>query len=261
MSSYSENFKRKIRGLKGNLILWDGQQGYNHATESKLGRRTEKWSDDVHLVGVFAMETGKDFFASGLNGWPPSVFRANSIICGTYRGKFLSEYPAQEIRVLLRKWGIRYLVLWSEEARRYFSAQRDSYKLIWKIDTRELQRRGFEPVQWEIYEFLDADPRSVVVAPGSGEIETKGYFTKILRLRGVTKGEKVTVRMNYFPAWRAFWEGHEVDLFNEDGQLALRSPADGDLVIYLYFPKYKFLTMAAILSLLLCFFLSRRGYV
>lgn len=261
IGSYSEDFKRRIGDLKGNLILFEGQGGYNHATESKLGRRSEKWSDDVHLVGVFALETGKDLFSTGIDGFHPSVFRANAITSGTYKGKFLSEYPVEEISALLKKWGIKYLVVWSNEARSYFGHQAHSYKRIWNIDTRELQRAGFEPVQWEIYEFLDADPRSVVVASGSGEIETGDYFTKILRMYGVERGAKVIIRTNYFPAWKAFWEKHEVNLFNEDGQLALRCPADGDLVIYLHFPKYKFLTMAAILSLLMCFFLSRRGYV
>lgn len=260
LKCYSSDFVARIGSLDGNLVLFEGQGGLELATESKLGRRSEKWSDDVHHGGVFAVETGKNFFSTTHDGFHPSVFRSNMITSGTYKGRFLSEYPPAEIGALLKKWGIKYLVVWSNEARGYFGRQ-PSYKRIWGIDTAALQRAGFEPVQWDIYEFLDADPRRVVVSSGTGEIETKDHFTKILRLKGVKKGEDAIVRMNYFPAWMARWAGGNVDVFNESGQLALRCPADGDPVVYLYFPKYKALTMLAILSLLLCFFLSRRGYV
>ena len=261
LDRYSRPFLEMIEGLGGNLVLFEGQGGLNHATETAMARRSEKWSDDVHLLGPIALATGKNFFSWDADGFHPSIFRSNAIPCGTYKGRFLSEYPPQEINALLKKWGIKYLVLWSNEARDYFGRQGGSYKRIWNIDTGELQKAGFEPVRWEIYEFFDADPRSVVVASGSGEIETKDYFTKILRLRGVKKGEKVIVRMNYFPAWRAFWEGHDVDLFNEDGQLAMQCPADGNMIIRLYFPRYTVLTIMAVLSLAACFFLAKRGYV
>ena len=261
LEHYSPSFVRKIRGLGGNLVLFEAQGGWNYATETKLRRQSEKWSDDIHFVGVVALETGKNLFSTTIDGFHPSTFRSNAVSIGTYKGRFLSEYAPQEIDALLRKWGIKYLVVWSNEARNYFGRQGSLYKRIWNIDTGELQRAGFEPVRWEVCEFLDADPRSVVVAPGSGEIETKDYFTKTLRLQGVKTGERVIVRMYYFPSWKASWEGHAVGLFNEEGQLALRSPADGNMIIRLYFPKNTLLTILAVSSLAVCFFLAKRGIV
>ena len=261
IASYNPALIQKITTLTGNLILLENQGGLNHATETSLGKESERWSDDVHLVGVVALETGKNIFAADIDGFPPSVFRTNTITSGTYKGRFLSEHPAAEISALLKNWGIKYLVLWSNEARDYFKSQQGNYKLVWRIDPTELQKAGFEPVPWEIYEFANADPRSVVISPGSGLVETKDYFTKILRLYGVQRGAKVIIRTNYFPAWRAFWGNHEIKLINEGGQLALLCPSDGDQVVYLHFPKYKSLTVLAFLALLLCLPLSLRGYL
>lgn len=261
LKSYNRTFFEKMTGLSGNLILFEGQGGLNHATESNLGRRSEKWSDDVHMAGVVALETGKNLFSTNIDGFHPSVFRANAITCGTYKGRFLSEYPPGVITALLKKWGIRYLVVWSSEARAYFVSQKEAYRCIWSIDTEELKRAGFEPVRWEIYEFLDADPRSVVGAHGGGEVKTVDYFSKILRVHGAVKGEKMVLRMNYFPSWRAFWKGGEVQLVNEEGQMGIWCPESGDITIYLQFPKYRLITMLIVVTLVATLLISRKGYV
>ncbi|MCX6355719.1 MAG: hypothetical protein NTZ78_12585 [Candidatus Aureabacteria bacterium] len=239
--------------------MFEAQGGWNYATETNPGRTSEKWSDDVHLVGVVADEAAKNFFSVNTEGFHPSLFRGNTFIDGTYKGRFLSEYPQEEIKALLRRWGIRYLVLWIEEARHYFAAQPGSYTRIWRIDSSKTQ--GFEPVQGEIYEFLQADPRSVVVFNGSGDLETRDYFSKLVRLRRVVRGEKVVVRTNYSPAWRAYQGNNEIGLFSVDGQLAFVCPKDGNTIISLYFPKYRFLIIIALVSLALCFFLSRKRRV
>ena len=258
LSSLYGSFLDRIRAMDGNLVLFEGAGGLNHATESASGKRSEKWSDDVHLVGVFALETGKDLFASNIDGFPPSIFRSNSISCGTWKGRFLSEYSPETVNAMLQHWGVKYLVLWSNEARHYFSQQHSVFRCVWKIDAVTLQRAGFEPVGWEIYEFLHADPRSVAVSPGSGEVEGRGYFGKTLRLRGVRKGSAVVVRMNYFPAWSASCEGRPLELFDRNGQLAFKAPADGDMAVALAYPRHGLLTGLALLSLTACGFLSWR---
>ncbi|MEI6632609.1 MAG: hypothetical protein WCP22_02190 [Chlamydiota bacterium] len=277
LDAYNAAFAEKLRTLDGNLVLFEIDGDWGWASKSALSRDAEAWSQPVVMAGIVAMETGKDLFSMNVGGYPPSVFRSTMIAAGTYKGRFLSEYALGDVSNDLKKWGVRYLVLWSDEARNYFKGQpkhrpkgfirclgheiKSPYRRVWKIDPHELARNGFEPLHWEIYEFLDADPRGVAVFPGRGEVRRPDYFSMIVRLHGVRKGEKVVIRTNYFPAWTAEWAGRPVRLFSEDGQMALRSPADGDPVIRLAFPRNVLYSLSAWGAIAVGFVLSRKGYL
>jgi uncharacterized membrane protein YfhO len=81
-----------------------------------------------------------------------------------------------------------------------------------------------------------------------------GYAKKVV-LSGVEEGSRVTIRSNYFPAWKASYKGKDIPISSANGQLAFTAPASGNLTVDLKFPKYTALTIIAILALVLCWFL------
>ena len=70
-------------------------------------------------------------------------------------------------------------------------------------------------------------------------------------LTDAVAGEPVIVRANYYPAWRATVNGHDVPLYDSGGQLAFRAPATGTVVVKLRYPKYRWLNLSAAMVFLL----------
>jgi hypothetical protein len=64
------------------------------------------------------------------------------------------------------------------------------------------------------------------------------------------QGERVVIRMNYFPAWRAYLDDIEVPVYGDDGQLAFDAPRDGEYVVDLKYPRRRALIAMALLSFL-----------
>jgi hypothetical protein len=69
-------------------------------------------------------------------------------------------------------------------------------------------------------------------------------------LRDVGAGEPVVVRSRYYPAWRAFAAGREVPLHDIRGQLAFTTPAAGSYTVRLEYPRYRALSILALVSFL-----------
>ena len=69
-------------------------------------------------------------------------------------------------------------------------------------------------------------------------------------LRDVRAGEPVVVRTRFYPAWRAFADGREVPLQNRGGQLSFDAPASGSYTVRLEYPRYRGLSMLALLALI-----------
>ena len=69
-------------------------------------------------------------------------------------------------------------------------------------------------------------------------------------LRDVRAGEPVVVRTRFYPAWRAFVDGREVPLSNRGGQLSFDAPASGSYTVRLEYPRYRGLSILAILMLI-----------
>jgi hypothetical protein len=249
LNEYNGELVKKIGSLDGNLILLESQGSWNYGIGSKRQKCSEVLPNHVHLESVMALETGKNFFSSNQEGFHRSSYRANTFICGTYKGDFISEYPVAEINELMTKWGIKYLVLWSTEAKNYFTYYQDFYNPIWNDK------------EWTIFEYLESDPRSVAVANGAGGVEYADYFSKVIRLTGVRKGDRAVLRTNYFPAWQAYYKGEKLDLYNYQGQIALVVPADGELVVQLKFPRLVLLNILAGLVILTCFWLSIKNII
>jgi len=249
LSEYNSTLVKKIKSLGGNLILFENCGNWYYATESKLKKRKETPKKYIHLASLFTLETKKNFFSSNIEGFHHSIYRANAFVCGTYKGKFISEYSIDEINEVMRKWGIKYLVLWSKEAKEYFKSKRNFYKTIW------------EDGEWSIFEYLKSDPRSIAISNGIGQVEHRDYFSKIIRLIEVKRGDRAVLRTNYFPAWKAYYQGRRLDLYDYKGQIAFDIPNDKDVIIYLKFPRFVLLNIFSVLTIGLCFYLSRRNFI
>ena len=96
----------------------------------------------------------------------------------------------------------------------------------------------------------DPDVRSVVTVRGSGELRSLDLLGADVALADVKAGDPVVVRANYYPAWRAFEDQQEVTLGNSNGQLAFTAPRDGSYVVRLEYPRYRWLSALALLSVL-----------
>jgi hypothetical protein len=62
------------------------------------------------------------------------------------------------------------------------------------------------------------------------------------------QGERVVIRMNYFPAWRASLDDIEVPVYADHGQLAFDAPRAGDYAVDLEYPRRRPLIAMSLLT-------------
>jgi hypothetical protein len=104
--------------------------------------------------------------------------------------------------------------------------------------------------RWTHVELLDADPRSVVTATGSGSLDAITPFGGQVRLHDVGPAETVIVRTNFHPSWTAVDGERTVPLFEKGGQLAFQTPRGGSYDVALVYPKRTWLLWVAALSVM-----------
>jgi hypothetical protein len=235
----------RVKALPGNYVLYEDTASLTPYVD--LNKEAQKIPDalDVHSESFLHLETGKRLFSHpGYNPHPYYDLRWTYIATGTYLGKDLTEYPPEVFKALFRKWGVEYLVLWSDAARTYFGND-PAYSKI--LDGR----------QYTIYRFEGADPRAVVTESGSGDVSYPDNFSALVTLKGVTSGSQVILRANYFPEWRASCSGADVPLSNLDGQVAFAAPAS-DCTVRLEFPRNRGWFFVPLIGLATGVFLSLR---
>ena len=69
-------------------------------------------------------------------------------------------------------------------------------------------------------------------------------------LENVRQGDTIVVRTNYYPAWSARVDSQQLELFSRDGQMAFIAPQDGSYIVTLEYPRRRWLSALAILTLL-----------
>lgn len=208
---------------------------------------TEGRSPHVHLEIPLALETGSYLLASPKDGYHSSVYRGNALMSGIFRDRVISEVPQKQMKAFLKQWGVRSIAVWSRASRDYFQTL---------PGTRQL----WEEAPWTFFEFRNGDGQRIVSKKGRAELLQEGYTRKKIRLSGVPQGDTVLLRMNFFPGWRGFFQGREIPLRDEEGQLAFDSPTSGDGVVELHFQAYRplYLLSGGILLGLLGITLKRR---
>jgi hypothetical protein len=227
----------------GGSPLWDRSRGFDRAPRPH-----------VHVESYAQGYTEKRFLAHpGFDPHPYHIIRDVYIVNGTYLGRSLEEYPPDKFKALLLKWGVKYLVVWSDTTTFYLLDQPESFKNIYDDD------------KFVIFQFLKADPRGVVTPSGQGEITAEDHFHIWLDLKGLKAGERVILRYHYFPLWRAFWikEGseEEIELKDYQGQISFISPGSGDYTVRLVFRKEWWWAVLSLVGLVGLFGLSLRGWI
>ncbi len=198
-------------------------------------RRTPTTPFDVHFEGLLPDLAGQRFYSQMIDGWGWNIWRGQVVAAGTYQAVPIDETPPQEFADEMRRWGVRHLFVWTDDTRNYLNAS-GLFVERWRDD------------RWSHFELIDADTRSVVTLTGRGKLRNLDFLGGEVELDGVTAGELVVVRTNYYPAWRAYVDDREVPLENVDGQLAFKAPQSGSYVVRLDYPRYRGVSAFALLA-------------
>ena len=216
----------------GEWVVWEAQSSYDVIDDP--AEQSPHGPVGAHLEAFLPLETDKRYMTLIQEGYHHSIYRGNVLNAGAFRGQAIRHVPLEVMRGFLDRWGVGHLVAWSEPSRRYFDAHPDWFDPVWSDE------------QWTLYAYTGADPRAVLVSPGTGHLEGEGPFGFRVVLEGVQAGQVVVVRQNTFPAWRARWEGGEVPLFADDGRLAFVAPADGDYTVIFQYPRFEAASVLAL---------------
>jgi hypothetical protein len=233
----------RLAALDGNLLLVEN--AFHRDVDASPDRASLPTPFGVHYEALLPDATARRFYAGMWDGWQWTPYRDQVFANGTFRGRALSEVPVEELAEELRRWGVRHLVVWSEPAKSYLQ---DAPRFVSRWHT----------ARWQHFELLEADDRAVVTSQGRGVLEDTGPFGATVRLFGVGRGDRVTVRTNYHPAWRASADGAPVAITDADGQLAFASPLDGDVVVRLEYPRRRWLLVVALIAIVGGGWLARR---
>ncbi len=201
-------------------------------------RRTPKTPFDVHFEGLLPDLAGQRFYSQMIDGWVWNTWRGQVIGAGTFMGRAIRETPYDVLTTEMRRWGVRHLLVWTDASRNYLAG---SPQFV------ERWRGGL----WSHFELANPDVRSVVTLTGTGTLRNLDFLGGDVALAGVTAGEEIVVRANYYPAWRAYTNGREVPLFASGGQIAFRSPQGGTYTVHLAYPRYR--SLSAIGLVVFCF--------
>lgn len=229
------DFYNTVSGFDGNMVLLENIAHWDLTPDTLATPRYKPV--DAHWESLVSYEAGQRLFCTTMEGYHYSIYRGNAINSGTFRGKRIDRYDPAEIAKVILKWGIRYLVVWSDDSKKFLTEAPSLFRSVKSVNG------------WYVFQFLKADPRTVVMQRGRGVCEDFDYFAKRLYLSDAVRGDTVTIRQNYFPSWKAWQGGKQVPVFNRDGQLAILAPVCGKSAIDLTFPKYPLFSAAAVLSM------------
>lgn len=233
---------RTIRAMDGHTIMLEVVSHLNTLAGHGDLRSESPPPGVTHWESLLSYEMPeKRFLANSCELYHFYKYRDIYINAGAWKGRPVDEYSPSEMRALLRKWGVRYLAVWSQRSGRFFVRAKEDYEWV------------TQDGPWTIFRFLHADLRSVALPRGEGRYEDRGRFAKRVHLSDAVRGDTAVIRENYFPSWRAFFGDMEIPVLDHEGQMAFTVPEDGTLEIEMRFPKYRVLAVLALVSLLLSF--------
>ncbi len=224
----------RIAASDGNLVLVEISP--HRDMDSSPTRRSQTTPFDVHFEGLLPGLAGQRFYSQMIDGWVWNVFRGQVVGAGTYAGEAIEETPPGTFVAGMEHWGVRHLFVWTDASRDYLT-RTGRFVETW--------RGG----PWSHFELSDADVRSVVTRSGSGDLRNLDVLGADVDLVDAISGDPVIVRSNYYPAWRAYLNGREVPLYSSNGQLAFRAPKEGSYTVRLEYPRYRWLSFIAVISI------------
>ena len=237
---------RSVREFNPSLIARiEASDGHLVALENAFHRDVDVDAAGVSLPTPFAAHyevlipeaTGRHLYAGMWDGWQWTPYRTQVLANGTFRGVAIEKVPVESFVSEMRRWGVKDVFAWSAKTKAYLSS------------VSELQSTWSDE-RWEHFEIRGADVRGVVAATGSGRLDQRHPFGGSVTLDAARAGERVIVRMNYHPAWRAEFGGADVPLRNVNGQLAFESPFSGEGTVTLVYPRPLWALAVALVALL-----------
>jgi hypothetical protein len=226
-------FIDRVHAAGGALVLIEASP--HRDMDRHPTRRTPTTPFDVHFEGLLPGLTGHRFYAQMIDGWGWSIWRGQVVAAGTFRAVPIAETPVAEFDAEMARWGVTHLFVWTDATRAYLAG---SGRFV------ERWRGG----RWSEFVRLAPDDRSVVVPVGSGALRNLDWLGADVELRDVRAGDAVVVRTNYYPAWTAFLGDRAVALHDSAGQLAFKAPSSGTYTVRLIYPRYRALSVLAILA-------------
>ena len=237
IADFKPHLIQEITRANGQLILLENTANLN-PYKNLFEEHVE--SGYPHFEGSLASHTERRFLSHyGTDSYPYFIFREGLILSGVSNGDDIAKIHIKDMIRILDKWGIQNVVVFSSKAKNYF------YNAHPYFD-RTFQDEGFEM-------FTLKDRQS-----GDDKIKTQTLnpFHKQITLKNIARGETITLKTNYFPAWKAFHGKHKVEVFNDNGQLSFLSPTEGNVKIDLYFPRYYPLLIISFVAILTFYILS-----
>lgn len=219
--------------LDGNMVLVEINP--HRDMDSDVVRRSVRTPFNVHYESLLPDVAGQRVYGQMWDGWVWSIWRGQVVGGGTYNGLAIAETPAAAFEAEMRRWGVRHLLVWTDETRTYLAA-----------NARFVER--WREGRWSHFELEAADDRSIVTSQGTGRLTNLDLLGAKVELTNVIAGEPIVIRTNYYPAWEAFVDGRPVPLFSRDRQLAFSAPADGSYVVELRYPKRPWLPLVAVIA-------------
>lgn len=226
----------RIKSLDGNLVLVEISP--HRDMDSDPVRRSPKTPFPAHFEGLLPSLAGQRFYSQMFDGWVWNSFRGQVVGAGTFMGKAIDDTPVPAFVGEMRRWGVRHLLVWTDASRDYL-ARSGAFDERW--------RGGL----WSHFELRDADIRSVAAPHGRGELRAPDLFGADVALTDVVAGDRIVVRTNFYPAWRARRRDTAVAVYDAGGQLAFDAPASGSYIVRLEYPRYRALNVGAAIALFL----------
>jgi hypothetical protein len=221
----------QIAASDGNMVLVEISPHRDMDSDPK--RRSPTTPFGVHFEGLLPRVAGQRFYSQMIDGWVWNVFRGQVVGAGTYAGRPIADTPADAFVAEMQRWGVRHLFVWTDASRQYL-ARTGRFVERW--------RGG----RWSHFELAGADVRSAVTTAGSARLRNPDFLGAEVELEDVIAGEPVIVRTNYYPAWRGYLGEREIALYASGGQLAFRAPESGTYVVRLEYPRYRWLSLIAV---------------
>lgn len=226
----------RLAGLDGNLVLLEISP--HKDMDSDVERKSPKLPFPSHFEALLPAVAGQRFYSQPWDGWAWNIFRGQMVGAGTFRGQAIAQTPPAAFEAEMRRWGIRHLLVWTDATKDYLSNS-GRFARVW------------EQGRWAEFELADADPRSVVTTSGTGALRNFDALGADVVLDGVTAGDPVVVRTNYYPAWQARSDAGLVDLHASDGQLGFLAPTSGSYTVRLEYPTRRGLSWLAVFAFVL----------
>jgi hypothetical protein len=237
VSDFVPELVHRLGSLDGNLVVVENNPHRDVAAGS--GGHAERSLYGTHYEALLPAATGKRLYAGFWDGWQWTPSRGEMLAAGAWKGRMISAGDEAPFIAELTRWGARHVLVWSETSRRTFSDW-PGFASRW--------RNG----PWEQFSLVDAHPdvRSVVTEHGTGEIVSTTARGGVVRLAGVRRGDHVTVRTRFHPAWTVVWASRESPAVDAGGQLGFLAPADGTYDVTLSYPARRWLLLVSVLTLI-----------